>query len=155
MRIKELKTNFKEAMIEAAKADHNNSPINFYQTKRANGITLYQLQNKEKDDKLHHYRKSAWTEEQHNNSHEKEYEAETLKPTRYQFPKGSYAQWQPTILEKFPLKKDEYGEDIHTVSYLKPYIHGDHAWTGDFYDVAAFEAETEAESDYLKFTYLA
>lgn len=102
--------------------------------------------------KLHLYRKSAWTEEQYNNSNEREFDIETQNPTRYQFPPGSFTQTEGpekkkvnlyiNPLEKYPLKLDEYGEPIHTISYFKEYIHKDHAWTGDYYNVAEFEEET-------------
>jgi hypothetical protein len=45
-------------------------------------------------------------------------------------------------LEKYPLALDEYGEPIHTISYIREYVTKDHAWTGDYYNVKEFEEET-------------
>lgn len=71
-----------------------------------------------KDDKKkkgpHPYRKHAWTEEQHDKSHPKEWEEETKKPSGYQKALGA------------ALNQNLYPGE--TKSTIAPYFQGDHAW---------------------------
>jgi len=91
MKEQELKDNLEAGLKAAEEAAHKNE---LFQTRTVNGVTLFQAKQRDEDDEepIHHYRKNAWNEEQYNNSHELEYDAETKKPTRYQFPKGSFIQ---------------------------------------------------------------
>lgn len=57
--------------------------------------------------------------------------------------------WRDGKPDKIPLAKDEYGDPIRTISYLKPYDHREHAWASDFYDEKDYEEETNSPTNYV------
>jgi hypothetical protein len=110
IRQKDLADNLAAGLKVSVRAAHRNQ---LYQAKRVNGITLFQQRQSEP---LHAYRKNAWTDDQYNNSNEREFHKETESPTRYQFPPESFGQTnKPTPP---PVQYDEDGNEIHLVSYI-------------------------------------
>jgi hypothetical protein len=84
-----------------------------------------------KDDGPHKYRAHAWTEDQHNASHEKEFVNETKNATGYQKDLGALYQKQAKPTE--------------TNSIIENYHANDHSWSQDqvpHMNVKEFEAET-------------
>jgi hypothetical protein len=74
---------------------------------------------KKEDDKPHPYRAHAWTDDQHDVSHEKEFDAETKKPTIDLKALGAALSQG---------KKQHPGE---TKSTIAPYFTGEHSWSVD------------------------
>jgi hypothetical protein len=72
------------------------------------------------------------------------WDAETKNSTRYQFPGG---------LMQVRDEPQPIPDDPPTKSYLKPYVHSDHAWTGDQIDhthSTTWDAESSTPSNYFK-----
>jgi hypothetical protein len=91
-------------------------------------------------------RDHAWNGEQHDASHSKEWHAETEKPSGYQVtPTSALMQYKNGVWV--------HAKEEPTSSYMKPYDHDEHAWTGkqgESSDEKSWEAETEKPSGYQK-----
>lgn len=83
-------------------------------------------------------RDHAWTHDQYDASHEKDWHNETSTPTHYQVTPTSLHQ----VKNMHKHHKSHVGE---TNSTLEPYVMRDHAWTHDQYD-ASHEKDWHTET---------